>query len=158
METQTKSKTAGREISIIRILNAPRELVWEVWTDPKHIVKWWGPNGFSNTIKVMDVRTGGDWIHTMHGPDGTDYPNEAIYTEVVKPERLAYAHKAPSFEATVTFEKMGDKTKLTMTMIFATVEAREFVVKEHGAIEGQVQTINRLEEYLSKNTNNSKMK
>jgi len=150
MTTLTEKNTATREISIIRILNAPRELVWKVWTDPEHVNQWWGPNGFTNTIHTMDVKPNGKWLHTMHGPDGTDYPNEATFTEVVKPERLAYTHINPKFDTTVTFEKLGDKTKLTMQMVFATAEERNFVVEKHGAVEGQKQNISRLEEHLSK--------
>ncbi|HET7152473.1 MAG TPA: SRPBCC domain-containing protein, partial [Candidatus Kapabacteria bacterium] len=82
--------TSDREIITMRLLNAPRELVWKVWTEPEHIAKWWGPNGFTNTIRKMDVRVGGEWLFTMHGPDGTDYPNKTVYTKVVKPERLEY--------------------------------------------------------------------
>ena len=143
------SNIADREIAISRMLNAPRELVWKVWTEPEHIAKWWGPNGFTNTIKEMDVRPDGMWLHTMHGPDGTDYPNKAVYKEVVKPERIVYVHSAPGFTATVTFEAVYNKTKLTMSMVFDSIEVKDLVVKAHGAIEGQVQTINRLEEYLS---------
>ena len=141
--------TSDRELVISRILNAPRELVWKVWTDPEHLTKWWGPNGFTNTTREMDVRPGGMWRHTMHGPDGTDYPNEAVFTEVVKPERLVYVHTAPKFTATVIFEEQYSKTKLTMSMVFETAAVRDLVVKEHGALEGQKQTITRLEEHLS---------
>jgi len=149
METETKSKTATREIMISRILNAPRELVWKVWTEPEHIVKWWGPTGFTNTIHELDLKPGGKWFHTMHGPDGKDYPNETTYTELVKPERIGYRHVNPSFDAIVTFEKLGDKTKLTMRMVFDSAEEYNFVVEKHGAVEGQKQTIARLEEHLS---------
>jgi uncharacterized protein YndB with AHSA1/START domain len=154
METliKSKNKTANREIAISRILNAPRELVWKVWTDPKHISEWWGPNGFTTITKEMNVRKGGKWMHTMHGPDGRDYPNEIIFTEVAEPERICYDHIAPKFNTTVTFEAQGNKTKLTMVMVFDSKEEYDFVVKEHGAIEGQKQTIARLEELLSKIT------
>jgi uncharacterized protein YndB with AHSA1/START domain len=152
METknQTVSKTAEREISITRILNAPKELVFEAWTDPKHISEWWGPIGFTTTVREMDLRPGGKWLQTMHGPDGKDYPDEMIFTTVVKPDLIKYTHTAPKFDATVTFEAVGNKTKLTMSMVFDNVEEYNFVVKEHGAVEGQVQTINRFEKLLSK--------
>jgi uncharacterized protein YndB with AHSA1/START domain len=157
METQTQSETATREISISRILNAPKELVFEAWTDPKHISEWWGPNGFTTTVHEMDLRPGGKWLHTMHGPDGKDYPNEIIFTEVVKPHSIKYTHTVPKFDATVTFEAVGNKTKLTMSMVFDNVEEYNFVVKEHGAIEGQQQTIARFEELLAKMTNNKEL-
>src|SRR6266852_4602923 len=77
-----------REIVITRLLDAPRELAFQAWTEPQHVAHWWGPNGFTNTIHEMDVRPGGVWRFIMHGPDGTDYKNEIVYVEVVKPERL----------------------------------------------------------------------
>ncbi len=86
----------------------------------------------------------------MHGPKGMDFPNEIIYTEVLKPERIVYTHTEPKFDCTVTFEKFAGKTKLTMSMVFESADVYNFVVKEHGAIEGQVQTITRLEEHLAK--------
>ena len=82
----------SNEIVISRVFNAPRELVWKAWTDPKHVVNWWGPRGFSTTIETMDVRPGGTWIHVMHGPDGAKYPNKSIFTEVVPFERISYKH------------------------------------------------------------------
>lgn len=71
-----KSSTQDREIILSRKLNAPIELVWEVWTKPEHIANWWGPDGFTNTINIMDVVNGGEWNLVMHGPDGTDYKTE----------------------------------------------------------------------------------
>jgi uncharacterized protein YndB with AHSA1/START domain len=100
----------------------------------------------------MDVRPGGVWRFCMHGPDGTDYPNRITYTEVVAPERIAYKHgggaddEPVNFEVTVTFEDVGDKTRITMRMLFPTAEARDFVVEKYGAAEGLVQTIDRLAE------------
>ena len=80
------------EIIMTRAFAAPRELVWKAWTDPKHIKAWWGPNGFTTTTLAVNVRPGGVWRFIMHGPDGTDYPNKIVYTEIVKPERLVYDH------------------------------------------------------------------
>src|SRR6185312_10531333 len=76
------SSTSDREIIISRVVDAPRELVWQAWTDPKHVVKWWGPRGFSDTTRKMDFRVGGVWEHTMHGPDGTNYPNKSTFKEI----------------------------------------------------------------------------
>ena len=56
--------------------------------DPKHVVQWWGPNGFTTTIQEMDFRRGGVWTLVMHGPDGTDYPNYSTFQEIVYPERI----------------------------------------------------------------------
>jgi uncharacterized protein YndB with AHSA1/START domain len=150
-------ETADNEIVITRLLDAPRELVWKAWTDPKHVVNWWGPNGFTTTIKKMDVRPGGVWKHVMHGPDGTNYPNASVFKEVVKPERIVYAHgggkeggPGASFQATWTFETQGDKTRVTLRMVFPTAADRDAVVKEYGAIEGGNQTLERLVAYLAK--------
>jgi uncharacterized protein YndB with AHSA1/START domain len=149
--------SSDREIVISRIFNAPRELVWEAMTDPRHVVNWWGPRGFSTTIETMEVRPGGVWKHVMHGPDGANYPNKSIFKEVVKPERIVYSHgggredgPGASFVATWTFEELGEKkTKLTIRMAFPTPEARDFVTKEFGAIEGGKQTLERLGEHLA---------
>lgn len=153
----TAAVTPDREIVISRLFDAPRELVWDAFTDPKQVVQWWGPNGFTTTIHEMDVRVGGRWRHTMHGPDGTNYPNASVFKEVVKPERISYSHgggrvngPGASFEATWTFEAQGDKTLLTGRMVFATAAARELVVREYGAIEGGKQTLARLDQYLEK--------
>jgi uncharacterized protein YndB with AHSA1/START domain len=152
--------TMDREIVISRVLDAPRELVWEVWTDPKHVVHWWGPNGFSTTIETMDVRPGGVWTHVMHGPDGTDYPNKSVFKEVVKPERIVYSHgggreggPGAHFEATWTFDALeGNKTRATGRMVFVSAADREHVVKEFNAIEGGHQTLGRLAGYLERLT------
>jgi uncharacterized protein YndB with AHSA1/START domain len=72
MATKGSEATADREIVISCVLNAPRELVFRVWTDPKHVARWWGPKGFTNTIREMDVRPSGVWLSVMHGPDGVD--------------------------------------------------------------------------------------
>jgi uncharacterized protein YndB with AHSA1/START domain len=153
MDTRDKdaSDTADREMVLERTYDAPRELVYTMWTDPKHIVHWWGPAGFTNTVQEMDVRPGGAWRHIMHGPDGVDYKNEATYTEVVRPERLAYEHVAPKFLATVTFTEAGGKTTVQLRMVFPTAELRNRIVKDHNAIEGGKQTLARLADHLAKN-------
>ena len=155
--TDNLNNLAARAIVITRVFDAPRELVWEAWTDPRHVVHWWGPNGFTTTIEKMDVRPGGVWKQVMHGPDGTDYPNKSVFTKVVKPERIVYSHgggkkggPAAQFEATWTFEALCDKTKVTIHMLFPTASDRDKVVKEYGAIEGGKQTLERLGEYLTK--------
>ena len=141
--------TSAREIVITRVFNAPRELVFAAWTDPVHIGRWYGPNGFSITMQEMDVRPGGYWRFIMHGPDGTDYLNENQYLEIVKPERLVYLHgPTPKFQATVTFENDNGKTRLTLRTTFATAEERDYIVKTFHAIEGGNQTLARLAEFL----------
>ena len=144
------------EIFVTREVNGPRELVWEAMTNPKHVVHWWGPVGFSNTIEEMDVRPGGAWKQTMHGPDGANYPNKSIFKEVVKPEKLVYSHaggkegaRGVHFTSTWTFEEVGPKkTRVSIRMIFTKTDDRDFVVREHNAIEGGKQTLGRLNDYL----------
>ncbi|HTH56647.1 MAG TPA: SRPBCC family protein [Cyclobacteriaceae bacterium] len=152
---ERKSETADRELKFSRVFNAPRNLVWKAWTEPKHIAQWWGPNGFTNTIHEMEVKVGGVWDFIMHGPDGTNYSNKIVFTEVIKPELLKYDHGSDDpndpvrFKVTVKFIALeAKKTELHMQMIFQTKEVLDFVVKKHGAIEGNTQTMNRLEEYL----------
>jgi len=88
----------------------------------------------------------------MHGPDGTDYRNDITFTDVVEPERLEWDHgPSPIFHSTVVFDEHGNnKTKLTMRMVFQTAEERNRTAEKFGAVEGQQQTLNRLEEYLAK--------
>ena len=146
----------GREMVAIRIFDAPRELVWKVWTDPKHIAQWWGPNGFTNTIHKMDVRPGGDWDFIMHGPDGRDYKNKNVFVEVIPPECLSYEHASfPKHHVKVTFEAQDGKTKLTMRMTFDSAEERDDCIKTFGAFEGLKQTLGRLEEKLAAMGNNA---
>jgi uncharacterized protein YndB with AHSA1/START domain len=146
----------AREIVMTRVFDAPREIVFEMWTDPKHLVHWWGPRGFTTTIQEMDVRPGGAWTMIMHGPDGVNYPNHSVFTEVVKPERLVYSHGGSreggpraDFQQTVTFEDQGGKTRLTMRLLFPSAADRDRVVKQFNAIEGGNQTLDRLGERLA---------
>ena len=144
-----KSNTADRELRISRLLNAPVELVWEVWTDPEHIKQWWGPNGFTNTITKMEVQSGGEWNLIMHGPDGTNYKNKSIFTEVIKHKKLVYEHiTGPKFIATIEFESRGDKTFLSWHMLFENKEQFIDVVKKFGADEGLKQNVEKLSLYL----------
>lgn len=141
----------SRELTISRVVNAPRELVWKVWTEPEHIKHWWGPNGFTNTISQMDVKPGGAWDLVMHGPDGTDYKNRSVYKEVVTYEKIVYDHaSAPKFQFTVTFREQGNKTLINIEMLFETPEQRDNVVKVFKADEGLRQNMYKLEGYVRK--------
>lgn len=150
------------EIILTRVVRAPRELVWQAWTKPEHVARWWGPRGFTDTTKRHEFRVGGYWEHTMHGPDGTDYPNKAKFLEIVPLERITYLlgggsdlegdeRRGTTFRATWTFETVeGDKTRLTGRMVFPSKEARDRVVRDFGAIEGGKQTLTKLAEFLPK--------
>ena len=145
--------TTEKEVLVTRLINAPREKVFDAWVDPDKIVNWWGPRGFTNTNIEMEVKPGGVWRYTMHGPDGVDYPNKIVYTEVVEPERLAYDQMGEgefddiSFRVLVTFEAEGEKTRVTMRSEFPTAEQLRRVVEEFGALEGAKQNLERLGEF-----------
>jgi len=144
-----------RTIIGTRVFDAPRDLVWQVWADPKHLAQWWGPNGFTTTTSAYDARPGGVWRFVMHGPDGRDYQNRITFDEVVKPERLVYHHgggedvEPVTFSVTVLFEDVGGKTRITMRMVFPSAAERDRVIKEYGADKGLAQTLARLAEYLA---------
>lgn len=147
------SHTADRELTLTRVFDAPCPLVYQAFTDPQHIVHWWGPNGFSNTIQAMDVRPGGVWRFMMHSAEGVDWPNKISYQEVVPNERLVYDHgstddQPAQFHVTITFAPQGQQTKVTMTTLFPTAAELE-AVKKWGAVEGGQQTFARLAAYLA---------
>jgi uncharacterized protein YndB with AHSA1/START domain len=144
-----ENSTADRELRLTRLLNAPVELVWEVFTDPEHIKHWWGPNGFTNTITKMDVVTDGEWDLVMHGPDGTDYKNKSVFKEIVKHKKIVYEHvSVPKFLTTIKFEERGKQTQISWHMLFESREQFIQVVKTFKADEGLTQNIDRLEHYL----------
>lgn len=141
--------TSDRELRLSRVLDAPVELVWEVWTKPEHIAKWWGPNGFTNTIDLMEMRPGGEWHLVMHGPDGTDYVNRAVFREVVPFKRIVYEHvSGPKFTATIDFEARGPETLISWHMLFETAGEFTQVVKTFKADEGLKQNVEKLNHYL----------
>lgn len=158
MPSPTDAHT-DREIVLTRIFHAPRSLVWEAWTKPEHVAKWWGPRGFTTETKRHEFRVGGVWEHTMVGPDGTRFPNKSIFKEIVPPERVVYSHgggredgeiPGANFVATWTFEAVEDnKTRVTGRMVFPSAATRDHVVREFGAIEGGRQTLERLGEQLA---------
>ncbi|RYG38516.1 ATPase [bacterium] len=141
-----------REIALTRTYDVPRSLVWRAWTEPDQIAAWWGPNGFSTTNHEMSVHPGGVWRFNMRGPDGTDYPNKVVYTEIVEPSRLAYDHgddERVHFTVVVTFEERDGKTEVTLHSTFPTAEARDAVVR-FGAVELGGQTLACLADHLAR--------
>jgi uncharacterized protein YndB with AHSA1/START domain len=138
------------EIVLTRTFDAPRELVFSMWTSAEHLGNWWGPRGFTITTQAIDVRPGGEWRFVMHGPDGRDYKNHIRYNAVEPPSRIAHTHLGePHFEAEATFEERGAQTVVTMRMTFATAEERNRVAETYGAVEGLKQTMDRLGEQLA---------
>jgi uncharacterized protein YndB with AHSA1/START domain len=150
----TATDTDDRVIVLTRLFDAPRELVFQAYTQPEHLAKWYGPDGFTITTFEHDCRVGGRWRFMMHGPDGKDWPNRIEYREVVRPERLVFDHGSDvdddphQFFVTITFDDEGGKTRLTSRMLMRTREQREASIK-FGAVELGNQTLGRLAEYLT---------
>jgi uncharacterized protein YndB with AHSA1/START domain len=132
--SSSKTQPAKRELVITRIFDAPRELVWQAWTDPKQIVKWWGPKNFTAPVAKIDLRVGGKYLYCMRSPEGQDYWSTGIYREVVPPERLVCTDSFADadgnvvsgshygmgedfpleMQVTITFEDIDGKTKMTL--------------------------------------------
>jgi len=150
------SQTRKPDLVLTRVFDAPRELVFQAWTDPKHLAQWFGPHGFTNPFCKVDLRPGGEWRHVMRGPDGTDYPMISIYEEVVAPERLVFLTYVPDKEKplfeilnTATFTAQGGKTKLVFEarILKSTPEAAPMLA---GMEQGWSQSLERLSSYLAK--------
>ncbi|MGH7740254.1 MAG: SRPBCC family protein [bacterium] len=150
----TATKNNSNEIKISRLYDAPVKMVWNAWVEPDQVAQWWGPRGFTITSHSKDVRTGGHWHYTMHGPGGVDYENKTQYLEVVDYSKLVYDHggndeQKPLFRVTVLFKEVGGKTQMDMTMEHSTLEAaeasRQIIKKASG-----YSTWDRLAEYLEK--------
>lgn len=148
------ARNKSNVISLTRVYDAPLQAVWDAWTIPEEVAQWWGPRGFTLTNHSRDLRTGGHWHYTMHGPDGTDYENTTQYLEVVPQQRMVYDHgghkdRPPLFRVTALFTERNGRTQLDMSMAFATpevaVEMRGFIKKAGGEA-----TWDRLAEYLGK--------
>jgi uncharacterized protein YndB with AHSA1/START domain len=157
MVDATVDLSSDREIRMVREYDAPRTLVWQALTDPAHVDVWWGPDGFTNTTKSIDVRPGGSWVFVMHGPDGTDYENVISYREIVEPERLVFRHGVTEienanndFSTVITLDDIGGRTRLTMASVFKDQATRDFLIKTVGAIEGGKQTLQKLDDHLER--------
>lgn len=123
MTAVAKTASFGQgSVTLTRIFDAPRSLVWKAWTDPKMMAQWFGPRGFTAPVCELDVRKGGTLRIVMRGPDGNDYPMKGIFREVLKPERLVFTNiaidKAGKHllegETTVTFAESNNKTTLVV--------------------------------------------
>jgi len=155
MEIADSTREASdREIVVSRLIEGPRRLVFEAYTDVKHLAHWWGPDGFTTTTRSFEFRAGGVWDFVMHGPDGTDYPNWVEWREIVPPERIVLLHgeragDPRSFLSTVTLVERGGATEVTMRAVFKTKAQRDLVVERYRAIEGGEQTLARLAAYVA---------
>jgi uncharacterized protein YndB with AHSA1/START domain len=112
------------EIVTTRTFNFPRHLVYKAWTTPEHLKKWWGPNGFTNTFHIYDLREGGRWSFVMHGPEKGNYNNECTFVAIHEPELLVWDRQSkPIFQVEVIFDYISEnKTKVTFKQKFTTVE------------------------------------
>src|ERR671936_1757474 len=154
-----QSATADREIVISRVIRAPRELVFEAFTEVRHLSRWWGPDGFTTTTRSFEFRVGGAWDFVMHGPDGTDYQEWITWREIVPPERIVLLHGESrddpnAFESVLTFEPAGEQTRIVMRAVFPTKELRDEAVEKYHAIEGGQQTLSNLAAYVAELTRN----
>lgn len=142
-----------RVLVITRVFDAPRHLVFKAWTDPQHLMRWWGPHGFTTLSCTMEARPGGAWRLCMRSPEGTEYRQQGVYREVVEPERLVFTYAfedttgKPGHETlvTVSFADHGGKTMLTLNQaVFETVAVRD----DH--VRGWSEALDHLAEYVAK--------
>ena len=152
-DEQGSSPTADQEIVVSRIIEAPRELVFEAFTEVRHLSQWWGPEGFTTVTRSFEFTVGGEWVFTMRGPDETIYPEWITWTEIVPSERIAMLHgeydgDPNAFESILTFEPDGEATRIQMLTVFPTRELRDEAIEKHGAVEGGRQTLGNLAAYV----------
>src|SRR6476659_744302 len=153
-EAPAQSAPADREIVISRVISAPRELVFEAFTEVRHLSRWWGPAGFTTTTESFEFRVGGEWVFVMHGPDGTDYAEWISWTEIASPERIALLHGESrgdpnAFESVITFTPDGPATRIQLHTVFPTKALRDEAVERYHAIEGGQQTMDNLAAYVT---------
>jgi uncharacterized protein YndB with AHSA1/START domain len=153
-EARAEPATGDREIVISRVIDAPRELVFEAFTEVRHLSRWWGPEGFTTTTRSFEFREGGTWDFVMHAPDGTDYQEWISWTEILPPERIALLHgesrdDPSTFESVLTFVPDGAATRIVMRTVFPTKQLRDQAVEEYHAIEGGEQTLSNLAAYVA---------
>jgi uncharacterized protein YndB with AHSA1/START domain len=154
-----QARQEDREIVISRVIDAPRELVFEAFTEVRHLSRWWGPGGFTTTTRSFEFRVGGEWVFVMHGPDGTDYAEWISWIEIAPPERILLLHGESrddpnAFESVLTFEADGATTRLEMRTVFPTKALRDEAVEKYHAIEGGRQTLSNLAAYVTEMVRN----
>ena len=150
--TTTFTTPSDREIVMTRVVDAPRRLVFEAWTNPEHLPHWFGPRGWTLPVCEIDLRPGGAYHYVLRGPDGNTYAFSGVYREIVPPARLVCTwgwEAMPGHEAleTVTFDERDGKTKMTMKTLFQSAGDLEGWAKAGGR-EGMAETLDRLAEHL----------
>ena len=149
-----QAAASDREIVVSRLIDAPRELVFEAFTAVRHLSRWWGPEGFTTTTRSFEFRIGGQWDFVMHGPDGTDYQEGISWTEIAPPAALVLLHgeypgDPNAFESVLTFEPDASGTRIEMRTVFPTKEQRDEAAEKYRAIEGGQQTLSKLAAYVT---------
>ncbi len=146
---------SAREVVFSRVIAAPPALVWEIWSDVRHLHEWFGPAGFTTTTHEFTFAPGGVWRFTMHGPDGRDYPNRIVFRTIEPMTRIVYTNDwdlpdAPlDFTVVVTFAAEGEGTRLMLHMAFADDAALRTAVERYGVLRGGVETFERIAGYLA---------
>ncbi|HEX6124683.1 MAG TPA: SRPBCC domain-containing protein [Pyrinomonadaceae bacterium] len=164
MTTASTAQYKETDIVITREFAAPRQLVWDVWTEPKHIEKWFGPKGFTTRVDALDFKVGGRSSYVMIGPDGTEYPSAGVFKEIVPIEKIVstdewgegYEEMAAEKKLdlpqgmilTALFDDLGERTKLTLITSHPTLEDK----KKHeamGVVDGWNSSLDKMDEYLA---------
>lgn len=150
------ASAARPDMTIVRVFDAPRRLVWKAWTNPQHLARWFGPKGFTNPVCEVDARPGGVLRITMQSPDGTLYPMEAVFDEVIEPERLVWTTSVEhegnvSFDIrqVTTFAERGGKTEVT-TQAFVLRSTPEAADALGGMEQGWTQSLDKLGDALAR--------
>lgn len=151
---QGASPTADREIVVSRVIDAPPEVVFEAFTEVRHLSQWWGPVGFVTTTRSFEFAVGGAWVFTMRGPDETIYPEWITWTEIIPPDRIALLHgeyrdDPNAFDSYLTFEAIGQSTRVELRTVFPTKQQRDEAAEKYRAVEGGKQTLANLAAYIT---------
>lgn len=150
------TRPSGREVVFSRLIAAPVALVWEIWSSVRHLHEWFGPAGFTTTTQEFAFVPGGVWRFTMHGPDGTDYPNRIVFRTIEPKTRIVYENSwdlpdAPlDFTVVVTFAAEGQGTRLILHMTFANDAAMQTAVERYGVLSGGRETFERIARYVER--------
>ncbi len=149
MNDETDGIVGERETRVSRLLDVPSRYLFQAWTRADHLSRWFGPDGFSVTTHRFEFRPGGVWEFTMHGPDGTDYPNRIEWREIKEPSRISWLHgeregDPRAFTTVFTLTEEGGRTRATLHATFPSREQRDEVVERYGALEGGRQTLKKL--------------
>lgn len=153
MSVLANEDSAEREIVVSRVIEGSSHLVYLAFTDESHLGQWWGPDGFSITTEAFQFTEGGEWVFSMHGPDGTDYPNWVEFQEIVPQVRIVLLHgerrgDPEAFTSVITFAPVEGGIEVMLRAIFPTTELRDRAAEEYHAAEGAAQTLGRLAEYV----------